>query len=39
MLLLDTNIVSYLMRGHTLAAAYQPLLAGETLAVSFATIA
>ena len=35
--LLDTNIVSYLFKGHTLAAAYRPLLAGHTLAVCFMT--
>lgn len=38
-LLLDTNIVSYQMRGHTLADAYRPLLAGHLLAVSFMTVA
>jgi tRNA(fMet)-specific endonuclease VapC len=39
MLLLDTNIVSYQMRGHTLAHAYRPILAGHVLAVSFMTVA
>ena len=38
-LLLDTNIVSYQMRGHTLADAYRPLLAGNVLAISFMTVA
>ena len=37
--LLDTNIVSYQMKGHTLAVAYQPHLVGHTLAVSFQTVA
>jgi predicted nucleic acid-binding protein len=37
--LLDTNIVSFLMRSHPLAAAYQPHLTGHTLAVSFQTVA
>ena len=37
-LLLDTNVVSYLMKGHSLAALYRPLLAGHTLAVSFMTV-
>ena len=37
--LLDTNIVSYVMKRHTLAASYQPHLAGYTLAVSFMTVA
>ena len=36
---LDTNIVSFVMRRHTLAATYQPHLAGHTLAVSFMTVA
>ena len=38
-LLLDTNIVSYLMRGHSLAAGYQPYLDGQVLAISFMTVA
>lgn len=37
--LLDTNIVSYLMNRHTLAAAYQPHLVGYTQATSFQTVA
>jgi tRNA(fMet)-specific endonuclease VapC len=37
-LLLDTNIVSYEMRGHTLAQVYRPLLAGHILAISFVTV-
>ncbi len=37
--LIDTNIVSYQMKSHTLAVAYQPHLAGHTLAVSFQTVA
>jgi len=36
--ILDTNIVSYLMRGHTLAEQYRPDLEGRTLAVSFMTV-
>ncbi len=36
---LDTNIVSYLLKNHTLAAAYRPHLEGHTLAVSFMTVA
>lgn len=38
-LLLDTNVVSYIMRGHSLAEQYRGFLAGQTLAVSFMTIA
>jgi tRNA(fMet)-specific endonuclease VapC len=37
--LLDTNIVSYLLKGHTLAERYRPHLEGHTLAVSFMTVA
>jgi tRNA(fMet)-specific endonuclease VapC len=37
--LLDTNIVSYLMKSHPLAAAYLPHLAGYDRAVSFQTVA
>lgn len=37
--LLDTNIVSFVMKRHTLAARYQPHLTGHTLAVSFMTMA
>jgi len=35
---LDTNIVSYLMKGHTLAEQYRPDLEGKTLAISFMTV-
>jgi tRNA(fMet)-specific endonuclease VapC len=35
--LVDTNIVSYLFKGHALAATYRPLLAGHTLAICFMT--
>jgi tRNA(fMet)-specific endonuclease VapC len=38
-LLLDTNIVSYLMRGHTLADDYRPFLQGQILCISFMTVA
>jgi hypothetical protein len=34
-LVLDTNIVSYLMRGHRFAESYRPHLIGKRLAVSF----
>ena len=37
--LLDTNIVSYVMKAHPLAAAYQPHLTGHVLEVSFQTVA
>ena len=37
--LLDTNIVSYILNRHTLAAVYQPHLAGYDSAVSFQTFA
>jgi tRNA(fMet)-specific endonuclease VapC len=37
--LLDTNIVSYLRKGHALGARYLPHLRGHTLAVSFRTVA
>lgn len=37
--LLDTNIVSYLMRGHTLGERYRGHLQGHTLAISFMTVA
>jgi tRNA(fMet)-specific endonuclease VapC len=36
--LLDTNIVSYQLRGHTLASAYRPFLQGNILAISFITV-
>ncbi|MBW3538895.1 MAG: type II toxin-antitoxin system VapC family toxin [Planctomycetes bacterium] len=35
---LDTNIVSYLMKSHSLADAYSPHLEGHTLAISFMTV-
>jgi predicted nucleic acid-binding protein len=35
--LLDTNIVPYILKGHSLAAAYHSLLAGHILAVCFMT--
>jgi len=38
-LVLDTNIVSYLMKGHSLAALYRPHLTGKLLAISFVTVA
>ena len=34
----DTNIVSYILNNHTLAATYQPYLAGFDLAISFQTL-
>jgi predicted nucleic acid-binding protein len=37
--LLDTNIVSFLFKGHTLASRYLPHLAGHTLLVCFMTVA
>src|SRR5947209_5427862 len=37
--LLDTNIVSYLMKGHSLAETYRPQLQGYLLAISFMTMA
>jgi len=37
-LILDTNIVSYLMKGHSLASAYRRHLEGKTLAISFMTV-
>lgn len=37
--LVDTNIVSYLFKGDTRAQEYEPLLQGHRLAVSFMTIA
>jgi len=38
-MLLDTNIVSYIYKGDTRAKAYEPHLAGQTLFVSFMTVA
>ena len=37
--LLDTNIVSFMMKSHPLLAAYQPHFAGFDLAISFQTLA
>ena len=37
-LMLDTNIVSYLMKGHSLANDYLPHLQGKLLAISFITV-
>ena len=38
-LLLDTNVVSYLMRDDPLARLYRPHLANHSLAISFMTVA
>lgn len=38
-LVVDTNVVSYLMKGHHLAALYRPHLVGHSLAISFMTVA
>lgn len=35
---LDTNVVSFLMKGHGLADGYRPYLEGRTLAISFMTV-
>jgi tRNA(fMet)-specific endonuclease VapC len=37
--LVDTNIISFVMRNHSLAARYQPHLDGYTLAIAFMTLA
>ncbi|MBM4044106.1 MAG: type II toxin-antitoxin system VapC family toxin [Planctomycetes bacterium] len=37
-LVLDTNIVSFLMKGDTRAKSYRPHLEGKTLAISFMTV-
>jgi len=37
--LLDTNVVSYLLKGDTRATAYAPLLQSQRLAISFMTVA
>ena len=37
--ILDTNIVSYLLKGHTLTEVYRPHLEGHVLAISFMTMA
>ncbi|WP_353930668.1 type II toxin-antitoxin system VapC family toxin [Okeanomitos corallinicola TIOX110] len=38
-LLLDTNVVSYLFKGDTRAGEYAPILQGNRLAISFITVA
>ena len=38
-MVLDTNVVSYLMKGGPLAEAYRALVRGSTLAISFMTFA
>jgi tRNA(fMet)-specific endonuclease VapC len=38
-LVVDTNVVAYVMKGHPLALAYRRHLEGHTLAVSFMTVA
>lgn len=37
--ILDTNIVSYLMNGHTIAEAYRPHMVKCEMAISFMTVA
>lgn len=37
-LILDTNVVSFLMKGDTRAEAYRKYLEGKTLAISFMTV-
>jgi tRNA(fMet)-specific endonuclease VapC len=37
--LLDTNIVSFMLKGHSLGLRYQPHLIGHTLAIAFMTAA
>jgi tRNA(fMet)-specific endonuclease VapC len=37
-LIVDTNILSYTMRGHELARLYAPRLEGKLLAISFITV-
>jgi predicted nucleic acid-binding protein len=39
MVLLDTNVVSFLLKGDTRAADYAPLLEGNRLGISFMTVA
>jgi len=39
MVLLDTNIVSYVYKKHELAVAYRPMMVGRTVSVSFQTVA
>ena len=36
--LLDTNIVSFLINGHTLGEKYRPHIMGQTAAISFMTV-
>ncbi len=38
-ILIDTNIISYILKTATRAKQYAPLLAGNRLAISFATVA
>lgn len=35
---LDTNVVSFLMKGHRLADGYRPYIEGRRLAISFMTV-
>jgi predicted nucleic acid-binding protein len=37
-LMIDTNVVSYVMRGDTLAKLYLPHLQGKLLSISFITV-
>ena len=37
-IILDTNIVSYSMKGHQLAEVYMPHLQGQLLAITFVTV-
>jgi tRNA(fMet)-specific endonuclease VapC len=39
MVLLDTDVVSFILKGDTRAAGYMPLLTGNHLALSFMTVA
>jgi tRNA(fMet)-specific endonuclease VapC len=39
MVLLDTNIVSYVYKKHELAVAYRPMMVGRSVAISFQTMA
>jgi tRNA(fMet)-specific endonuclease VapC len=38
-LLLDTDVFSYLFKGHPLAGVYRPILQGHIVAISFMTVA
>ena len=38
-LLLDTDVVSFIIKGHSLSAKYAPILQGNQLALSFMTVA